>query len=88
MSYVTMFFNFEGNLAHNFKDLYFLCLSSHLDISNMLITKNIGNTGQSVGHRGEKIQIGNPFKFWFPKDSPCDVITLGNTLLTKMKFLS
>ena len=36
---------FKGNLAHNFMDLYFLCLSFHLDISNMLKTKYIGNTG-------------------------------------------
>ena len=31
----------KGNLAHNFMDLYFLCLSFHLDISNMLKTKYI-----------------------------------------------
>ena len=30
----------KGNLAH-FMDLYFLCLSYHLDISNMLKTKYI-----------------------------------------------
>ena len=35
----------KGNLAHNFMDLYFLCLSFHLDIANMLKTKYIGNTG-------------------------------------------
>ena len=64
-------------------DLYFLCLSSHLDISNMLETKYIGNTALSAGHRGEKIQFGNPFKFVFPKDSPCDVITL-----TEREFMS
>ena len=35
----------KGNLAHNFMDIYFLCLTFHLDISNMLETKYIGNTG-------------------------------------------
>ena len=57
-------------------DLYFLCLAFQLDISNMLKTKYIANTGYSAGHRGEKIQFGNPFKFGFPNHSPCDVITL------------
>ena len=78
----------KGNLAHNLMDLYFLCLSFHLDISNMLKTKYIGNTGVPASHRGEKIQFGNPFKFGFPNHSPCDVITLGNSLLTKREFLS
>ena len=78
----TLLLRLKGNLAHNFMDLY------HLDISNMLKTKNIGNTGKSAGHRGEKIKIGNSFKFGFPKDSPCDVITLGNSLLTKTEFIS
>ena len=78
----------KGNLAHNFMDLYFLCLSFHLDISNMLKRKYIGNTGLPASHRGEKIQFGNPFKFGFPNHSPCDVITLGNSLLTKREFLS
>ena len=63
--------DFKGNLAHNFMDLYFLCLSFHLDISNMLKTKYIGNTGLPASHRGEKIQFGNPFKFGFPNHSPC-----------------
>ena len=49
----------KGNLAHNFMDLYILCLSFHLDISNMLKTKYIGNTGLPASHRGEKIQFGN-----------------------------
>ena len=79
---------FKGNLAHNIMDLYFLCLSFNLDISNMLKTKYIGNTGLPASHRGEKIQFGNPFKFGFPNHSPCDVITLGNSLLTKREFLS
>ena len=35
----------KGNLAHNFMVLYFLCLSFHLNISSMLKTKYIGNTG-------------------------------------------
>ena len=35
----------KGNLAHNFMDLYFLCLSFHLEIHNMLKTKNIENSG-------------------------------------------
>ena len=69
-------------------DLYFLCFSFHLDVSNMLKTKYIRNTCEPASHRGEKIQIGNPFKFWFPNHSPCDVITLGTSLLTKREFLS
>ena len=77
---------FKGNLAHNFMDLYFLCLSFHLDIYNMLKTKNIGNFGEPARHRGDKIQIGNPFKLGFPNYSPCDVITLGNSLLKKREF--
>ena len=28
----------KGNLAHKFMDIYFLCLSFHLDISNRLET--------------------------------------------------
>ena len=35
----------KGNLAHNFRDTYFSCLSIHLDISNMLKTKSIENIG-------------------------------------------
>ena len=35
----------KGNLAHNLMDLYFLCLSFHLEIYNMLKTNCIGNTG-------------------------------------------
>ena len=35
----------KGNLAHKFMDIYFLCLSFHLDIYDMLKTKNIGNLG-------------------------------------------
>ena len=56
----------KGNLAHNCMDLYFLCLSFHLDISNMLETKYTLNTCEPASHRGEKIQSGNTFKFWFP----------------------
>ena len=56
----------KGNLAHNFMDLYFLCLSFHLDISNMLKTKYIGNTGLPASHRGEKIQFGNLSNLGFP----------------------
>ena len=87
-SFTSFKLSLKGNLAHNFMDLYFLCLSFHLDISNMLKTKYIGNTGLPASHRGEKIQFGNPFKFGFPNHSPCDVITLGNSLLTKREFLS
>ena len=36
----------KRNQAHNFIDLYFLCLSFHLKLSNMSKTKYIGNTGQ------------------------------------------
>ena len=86
--YIYIIILLKGNLAHNFMDFYFLCLSFHLDISNMLKTKYIGNTGLPASHRGEKIQFGNPFKFAFPYHSPCDVITLGNSLLTKREFLS
>ena len=35
----------KGNLAYNFMDLYFLCLSFHLEIYDMLKTTNIENTG-------------------------------------------
>ena len=35
----------KGNLAHKFMDRYFLCVSLHLEIYNMLETKNIGNPG-------------------------------------------
>ena len=34
------------------------------------------------------MQFGNPLKFGFPNDSLCDVITLGNSLLRYMEFLS
>ena len=54
---------FKGNLAHNLMDLYFLCLSFHLDISNMLETKYTLNICEPASHRGEKIQFGNPFEF-------------------------
>ena len=78
----------KGNLAHTFTDPYFLCFFFDLDVSNILITKNIGNTGQLWSHRGEKIQFGNPLNFGYPNDSLCDVITLGNYFLMKMEFLS
>ena len=34
----------KGNLAHQFMTLYFLCLSFHFEISNILKTIIIGNT--------------------------------------------
>ena len=72
---------FKGNLAHKFTDLYLVCLSFHLDISNMLKANIIGNVGLPTSLRGYKIQFGNSLKFGFPNDSLCDVITLGNSLL-------
>ena len=56
----------KGNLAHNFMDLYFLCLSFHLDISNMLKTKYIGNTGLPARHRGEISNLEILSNFGFP----------------------
>ena len=35
----------KGNLAHKCMELYFLCLSFHLDVYNMMKAKNIGNPG-------------------------------------------
>ena len=69
-------------------NLYLLCLSFHLKLSNMSKKKDNGNTGQPASHRGERILFGNPFKFGFPKDSPCDGTTLANSLLWKREFLS
>ena len=41
----TLNTSFKGNLSYNVIDLYFLCLSFHLEIYNMLKTKNIENKG-------------------------------------------
>ena len=69
-------------------DVNYLCLSIHLDISNKLKKKYIGNTGQPIGNRGNKVKFGNPHKFGFPNDSLCAVITMGNSLIRLMELLS
>ena len=42
---MTHLSNVKGNLAHKVMALYFLCVSFHVDIYNMLETKDIGNPG-------------------------------------------
>ena len=43
--YIKMVLFLKGNLAHKFKDLYFLCFIFDLHVVNTSKTKKIGNTG-------------------------------------------
>ena len=75
---------FKGNLAHKFTDLYFWCFSTHLDIVKALKTKTIVNNGATGGNTSNRKSLNQGF----PNDSLCDVITLGNSLLREIEFLS
>ena len=84
--------DFRGNLAHEFMDPNFLCFSFHLNISNRSKTKNLKILGNSLLRRMEFLQDTDGrysnleilLNLDFTNDSPCDVITLGNSLLRRM----